>query len=128
MFLQRRPEGEGVEPSGMSGERVRLVSAQADHEELKVAELQDALLPLDGVADAWRQIKAAFSGICLALPGKLSARLAGIHDRGEVQAILTAAVCQALQKCSEYDLPDGEPPAGSNGKFRGSGEQSIRRF
>jgi phage terminase Nu1 subunit (DNA packaging protein) len=115
-FLQERAEG--AEPNEMSDERVRLVAAQADHEELKVAELQAALLPRDGVLDAWQQLRAAFSAICRAMPPKLSARLAVIQDRRHIQDILTSEVRQALQKCSEYELPDGEPPAGSNGKSR----------
>ena len=121
IYLQRRAEGLGVESTGMSDERVRLVAAQADHEELKVAELQATLLPRDGVLDAWEELRAAFRARCLQIPGKLSARLALIQDRGEVQAILTAAVREALEECSRFDLPDsprGEPPAGSNGKSR----------
>ena len=43
MYLQRRADGLGVESSGMSDERVRLVAAQAEHEELEVAELQPVL-------------------------------------------------------------------------------------
>ena len=105
-YLQRRAEGLDVETSGMSDERIRLVAAPADHEELKVAEMQAALLPRDGVLDAWQQLRAAFSARCLAIPPLLSGRLAVIQDRAEVQAILTAAVRQALEECSRFDLPD----------------------
>ena len=108
-------EGLDVETSGMSDERIRLVAAQADHEELKVAEMQAALLPRDGVLDAWQQLRAASSARCLAIPPLLSARLAVIQDRAEVQAILTAAVREALTECSRFDLPDprvaSPPPA-----------------
>ena len=115
-YLQQ--EVERIESSGISDERVRLVAAQADHKELEVAALHRSLLPRDGVLEAWEQLRAAFRARCLQIPGKLSARLALIQDRSEVQAALTAEIRQALQECSEYELLDGDPPAGSNGKSR----------
>jgi len=118
-YLQQ--EVDRVESSGMSDERVRLVAAQADHEELKVEALQATLLPRDGVLDAWEQLRAAFSARCLALPSKLAPRLAVIHERRKIQDALTAEIREALQELSGFDLPDsprGEPPAGSNGKSR----------
>ena len=102
----------------MNEERLRLFRAQAEQKEWEFSELHRSLLPCAGVLHAWQRLRAAFSAICLAISPKLSARLAAIQDREEAQAVLTAAVRQALQKCSEYDLPDGEPPAGANGKFR----------
>jgi phage terminase Nu1 subunit (DNA packaging protein) len=36
-YLQERAEGRGVEPSGLHEERMRLLTAQAEHKELEVA-------------------------------------------------------------------------------------------
>ena len=131
-YLQRRAEGLGVETSGMSDERVRLVAAQADHEELKVAELQRSLLPSDAVLDAWEEVRAGFRTRSLAIPSKLAPRLAVIHERQEIQAILTAEVRAALTELSQFDLPRdrparprGKPPPGSNGKSRGQRRAPI---
>ena len=107
MFLQRRAEGLGVESSGMSDDRIRLVAA-----------LYRSLLPRDGVLDAWEQLVAACRARCLQIPGTLSARLAVIQDRSEVQAILTAEVRAALTELSQFDLPR-DRPGRANGKFRG---------
>lgn len=105
-------------------ERARLVRARARKAELEIAALERSLLPFDEVVEAWQQLVAAFRARCLALPTKLAPRLAMSETR-EIRAVLTAAVREALQELSRFDLPRdrpgrprGEPPAGSNGKSR----------
>ena len=116
-----------VGPCGATAdpERARLLLARARRAELEVAALQRDLLPSDEVVEAWQQLVAAFRARCLAIPSKLAPQLAATNDRGAVQAVLTAAVREALQELSRFDLPRdrparprGEPPAGSNGKSR----------
>jgi len=123
--------------AGSSGEkadteRARLMRARARRAELEVAALQRDLLPFDEVVHAWEQLVAAFRARCLAIPSKLAPRLAVANDRGAVQATLTAAVREALEELSRFDLPRdrparprGEPPAGSNGKSRGQRRAPI---
>ena len=107
-------------------ERVRLLRARARRAEFEVAALQRDLLPSDEVVEAWQQLVAAFRARCLVIPSKLAPQLAATNDRGAVQAVLTAAVREALRELSQFDLPRDcparprrEPPAGSNGKGRG---------
>jgi len=116
--------------AGSSGEkadtqRARLTRARVRKAEIEIAALERSLLPFDEVVQAWQQLVAAFRAKCLALPSKMAPRLAMSHTR-EIQAALTAAVREALEELSRFDLPRdrpgrprGEPPAGSNGKFRG---------
>ena len=106
-------------------ERARLARARARKAELEIAALERDLLPSDEVVEAWQQLVAAFRARCLAIPSKLTPQLAAMNDRGAVQAVLTAAVREALQELSRFDLPRdrparprAEPSAGSNGKSR----------
>jgi phage terminase Nu1 subunit (DNA packaging protein) len=87
-YLQEQVELRRVEPSGLHEERMRLLTAQAEHKELEVAALRRSLLPFDEVVDAWEQLVAAFRARCLALPSKLAPRLAAIHERKQVQDAL----------------------------------------
>lgn len=128
-YLQERAEGRGVEPSALHEERMRLLTAQAEHKELEVAALHRSLLPFDEVVAAWQQVVAAFRAKCLALPSKLAPRLAVIHERRKVQDALTVEIREALEELSRLELageargqerpPSREPTAGANGKSMG---------
>jgi phage terminase Nu1 subunit (DNA packaging protein) len=97
-YLQERAEGRGVEPTGLHEERMRLLTAQAEHKELEVAELQRSLLPSDDVMGAWEQLVAAFRARCLAIPARMAPRLAAMNERERIQDALTAEVREALQE------------------------------
>jgi phage terminase Nu1 subunit (DNA packaging protein) len=122
-YLQARAEGRGVEAQDVHAERARLVRAKARRAELEVATLERSLLPFDEVVEAWQQLVAAFRARCLAMPSKLAPRLAMSETR-QIQAVLTAAVREALTELSRFDLPRDRPgrqrgePAGANGKSR----------
>ena len=111
-----------VGPATADPERARLARARARKAELEVASLERSLLPFDEVVEAWQQLVAAFRAKCLALPSKMAPRLVMSETR-IIQAALTAAVREALEELSRFDLPRDrpgrEPPAGSNGKSRG---------
>ena len=92
-------------------ERARLLRARARRAELEVAALQRDLLPSDEVVEAWQQLVAAFRARCLAIPSKLAPQLAVTNERGAVQAVLTAAVREALQELARFDLPRDRPAA-----------------
>jgi hypothetical protein len=122
--LQAVDRATAAEGQSVLAGRARLVRARARRAELEVAALERDLLPFDEVVQAWEMLVAAFRAKCLALPSKLAPRLAMSETR-EIQAALTAAVREALEELSRFDLPRdrpgrprGEPPAGSNGKFR----------
>ena len=82
--------------------------ARARRAELEVAALERSLLPFDEVVQAWQQLVAAFRAKCLALPSKMAPRLAMSETR-EIQAVLTAAVREALEELSRFDLPRDRP-------------------
>lgn len=72
--------------AGSSGEkadteRARAMRAKTHKAELEIAALERSLLPFDEVVQAWQQLVAAFRARCLALPSKLSSRLAVINER-----------------------------------------------
>jgi phage terminase Nu1 subunit (DNA packaging protein) len=135
-YLQERAEGRGVEPSGLHDERMRLLSAQAEHRELEVAALRRSLLPFDEVVAAWEQLVAACRARCLALPSKLAPRLAVIHDRKKIQDALTTEIREALQELARFDLPNPtraaegrrgvQSPAGANGKSVGRPKLALK--
>ena len=124
-YLQARADGRGVEGQDVHTERARLTRARARRAELEADALERSLLPFDEVVQAWQQLVAAFRARCLALPSKMAPRLAMISETREIQNALTAAVREALEELSRFDLPRdrpgrqrSEPPAGSNGKSR----------
>jgi phage terminase Nu1 subunit (DNA packaging protein) len=137
-YLQGRAEGRGIEDQDVHAERARLVRAQAYKTEMEIASLERSLLSVDEVVDAWEQLVGAFRAKCLALPSKLAARLAVIHETRKIQAALTAAVREALQELSQFDLartgvPDraqggtgGNSPAGANGKSMGRRKLTLK--
>jgi phage terminase Nu1 subunit (DNA packaging protein) len=121
-YLQARAEGRGVEGQDVHAERARLVRARAHRAEMEAATMERSLLPFDEVVRAWQQLVAAFRAKCLALPSKLAPRLAMSESR-QIQAELTAAVREALEELSRFDLPRDRPgrprgEAGANGKSR----------
>lgn len=137
-YLQERAEGRRNETSGVHDERMRLLTARAEHKELEVAALHQSLLPFDEVVAAWEQLVAAFRARCLALPSKLAPRLAVIHERRKIQDALTSEIREALQELARFDLagrgpargaqgrPGREPPAGANGKSVGRPKLAVK--
>lgn len=135
-YLQERAEGRRDETSGVHDERMRLLTAQAEHKELEVAALHRSLLPFDEVVAAWEQLVAACRARCLALPSKLAPRLAVIHERRKIQDTLTAEIREALQELARFDLPGPtraaqsrrgvQPPAGANGKSMGRSKPALK--
>jgi phage terminase Nu1 subunit (DNA packaging protein) len=122
--------------AGSSGEkadteRARLMRAKAEKAELEIAALERCLLRFDEVVQAWQQARRRVPRRCLALPSKLSSRLAVINERKKIQDALTAEIHEALQELSRFDLagsaparsaqsrPGSKPPAGANGKSVG---------
>ena len=121
--LQAADRVTAAEGQAVLAGRARLTRARARRAELEVAALERDLLPVDQVVEGWQQLVAAFRARCLAMPSRLAPQLA-MRETREIQAVLTAAVREALTELSRFDLPRhrparprGEPP-GSNGKSR----------
>ena len=109
-------------PATMSYQAARTLKEEyaALHRKLEYEQACGKLLPVDQVVQAWQQLVAAFRAKCLSLPSRLAPMLA-MSERGEIHKALTAAVREALEELSRFDLPRDRPgrePAGSNGKFR----------
>jgi hypothetical protein len=121
-YLQARADGRGVEGQDVHAARARLVQARARRAEIECDALARSLLPFDEVVTAWQQLVAAFRARCLALPSKMAPRLVMMSETREIQNALTAAVREALEELSRYELPRDrpgrEPATGANGKRR----------
>ena len=108
-YLQERAEGRRDETSGVHDERMRLLTAQAEHKELEVAALHRSLLPFDEVVTAWQQLVAAFRTKCLALPSKLAPQLAATNEIREIQGYIEGGVREALEELSRFTLARAGP-------------------
>jgi len=83
--------------------------AKAEKAELEIAALERCLLRFDEVVQAWQQARRRVPRRCLALPSKLSSRLAVINERKKIQDALTAEIREALQELSRFDLAGSAP-------------------
>lgn len=99
------PTGEDGEEIVYEAERARLTKHQADHEELKVKVLGGTLIPADVVERVQGGMVTSFRARALSMPTKAAAVLAGVTEEGEIEAVLTDLVHEALQEMSDFD-PD----------------------
>lgn len=76
-------------------ERARLTKLQADHENLKVKEKAQDLIPADMVSEALTEVCTNIKTKMLSLPTKMAPKVAGSNQR-EVQALLEEQVREAL--------------------------------
>ena len=118
--LQAADRATAAEGQAVLAGRARLTRARARRAELEVAALERSLLPYDEVVTAWQQLVAAFRARCLSLPSKLAPRLA-MSEATEIHKVITAAVREALEELSRFDLSRDrpgrpEPHAGAGGK------------
>lgn len=87
--------GEGKNLDG-AFEKARLTRAQADREELRLAEAKKLLLPADKVASAWTSAILAFRSRILAVPD----RIHSITSDQALQTELKAMLYEALEELS----------------------------
>ena len=85
--------------------RTRLALARAKEAELRHRELDGQLIPADQIEESWLMIASNTRTRILAIPRKLAPILAPSRPPGEVEAILTAEVREALTEISMTKVP-----------------------
>ena len=88
--------GEDGELYDYQTERARLPKLQADHEELKVQEKSQALIPAEMVTDALSEVCTNIKTKLMALPTKLAHKIADTTSVQEIQGLLDEQVREAL--------------------------------
>jgi hypothetical protein len=103
---QPTQETESGEPATASYQAERTLKEKyaALHRKLEYERLCGQLIPVDEVVAAWEQLVSAFRVRCLALPFKLAPRLSLIHETRKIQDTLTAALSEALEDLSRFEL------------------------
>jgi phage terminase Nu1 subunit (DNA packaging protein) len=81
----------------------RLAKAKADHEEQKARlaelermQLEGELLSASDVQKRWADVAARVKAKMLSVPGQVAPRLIGVSDLAEADAIVKAAIYEAL--------------------------------
>jgi phage terminase Nu1 subunit (DNA packaging protein) len=104
----RRP-GAGTRKTGapkkeeQADHYTRLAKAKADHEEQKARlaelermQLEGELLSASDVQKRWADVAARVKAKMLSVPGQVAPRLIGVSDLAEADAIVKAAIYEAL--------------------------------
>ena len=125
----RRPDPSAPIPAGINSETARLRRAQAESEELDLAQRRGDLLPREDV----RQLTLAMSGVFAsqleALPGRLANELAAINDPALIIAKLRAE-CRRIRDAAAAEireLASGARDSGSGGEDGGAAPAADAR-
>lgn len=129
-WIQKFSESGGADPSLRDAE-VRLKTAQAEVQELKLASARGELLPAVLVGALWEKAIGAFKARMLSIPRKSVIRLRGVTGDTAREKLLTGMICEALDDLAVADYsgiinsviadayrsdPPGEEPAAADGK------------
>jgi len=111
--------------SELKRQETRWKKAQADLQELRLAERRGQLAPVALVKQEWgKQITAARTQF-LSMPSKVTPRLRGAKSPGELRAILDTEIRQILDDLASSDgVPP--PPGGRPEGDRGAGRDPAR--
>lgn len=82
-------------------EKTRLTKAQADAAELKVSELEGALIPANLVIDTWTDIAAIVRVRLLGLASKIAHHVIAVKTYQEAELIINNEVYETLQELAE---------------------------
>ena len=124
--MRARAVSIGQERGGLIDARTRLTLARAKAEELKQRELDGELIPAEQIEEAWLMIASNTRTRILAIPRKLAPILAPSRPPGEVEAILTAEVREALTELSMTKVP-GLQESQPNGRNSARARRESRR-
>ena len=124
-WQQKFMESNGADPSLRDAE-IRLKTAQAEAQELKLAAARRELLPTKLVGALWEKAIGAFKVRMLSIPRKSVMRLRGAKTDTAREKVLTGMICEALDELAVADYsgvvdgvvenvfrgdPPGEEPA-----------------
>lgn len=89
-------------------EKTRLTKAQAEKEELAIAQRKGELVESAEVVRAWANLVMACRAKLLSLPTKLAYELASESNPNVCLDLLTSAIDEALQELSQIEVEDHE--------------------
>lgn len=95
------------DPLEYEKEKTRLTAAQADHEELKVRQLQGELIAREVVASYWQAIFASVRARLLSLPNKVAHAALAAKTLTEVNDAVKLQIHEALDELADTGIPDG---------------------
>ena len=98
-FLRDRAGGNG--DLSLNEERARLAAAQANLQELKIAELKGELIPADKIAETWSRIITAAKMQFLALPDRLAQMLETASTANARRIIIDAEIKNILEALAD---------------------------
>ena len=103
----RETENEDGSSSGIRAERKRLLKAQADREELDLAEARKRMVTVEDWEKATADVVTAAKARILAVPARVAPRVVGETNRVLVQGIIEKELKTALGELAE--VGDGVP-------------------
>ena len=134
-WIDKFMESKGTNPTLRDAE-VRLKTAQAEVQELKLASARGELLPAKLVGALWEKAIGAFKVRMLSIPRKSIMKLRGVKTDTAREKVLTGMICEALDDLAvaDYsgvingviedvfrgDTPGEEPPAADDQPVGGS--------
>lgn len=101
-FLRDRAGGNG--DLSLNEERARLAKAQANLQEIKIAELKRELIPASKIAESWGRIVTAAKLQFLALPDRLSQMLETTSTTNGRRTIIDAEIKNILDGLSDRNI------------------------
>lgn len=87
----------------MDAAKLRLVEAQAELEELKVAEKKEELIPIDKMKLMWAGVLGTFRQRIQSLPSRLTPRIVIERDPKKIEKIIKDGCTEALNELAMYD-------------------------
>jgi phage terminase Nu1 subunit (DNA packaging protein) len=103
-FLKWRLSCEDSSP--LEKEPTRLTKAQADHEELNVAQARSKLIPSDVLVMMWQAKKANAKTRLLALPPRMAQPAIDARNINEIEDHVRDLLYEALDELSRDGLPE----------------------
>lgn len=91
-----------------NAEKALLMQAKRKSVEMEMRRRERELLEADEIKDAMRDMLVAFRARVLAIPAKVSPRVAGMEDRTKIFDIVRAECDEALMELSDFDTVFGQ--------------------
>ncbi|CAP43228.1 terminase small subunit [Bordetella petrii] len=92
--------------SVLQRERTRLVRAQADEAELRLAEAKKLVAPIEQYAEVWAHRCGIIRANMLNVPGRVVSQLLGENDESRFKATLRAEIIEALKASADPNFGD----------------------
>lgn len=99
----REYQERGQKPTNLVEAETRLKTAQAQIQELKLAQARRELVPTLLIGQVWERVVGAFRSRILSIPRKAIPRLRGVSGDAAKEKILNGMICEALDELAGAD-------------------------